>query len=269
MAVELLMNTLAQTLDALSSPVDLPQLLPPVHMSIAKWFPSIAGKGRLEPRKCSIFNKELLYLFYGGIFHRPTNKPTRSAVELPVAFVFDPRVLFSIFRYYPFDTGALASERFGEEWSDKLTPFKRQFGVLSKGDPTVPSKMVYHLYGNNEKYLAGRVDRKCESKPDPLPLLYQFFRSDLSSKGVDHRQCVIECQTTAPIVFEKWLLWVAFPDIMTNVFAKLLAWMKPSIPQSYEYRCHVIRNPAEVAAHLQYVARQQVIDQFVTPPRGK
>lgn len=124
------MKTLAQTLNELSSPVDLPQLLPPVHSSIVRWFSSIAEKGRLEPRKCSVFNKKLLYLFYGGVFYRPPNVSTKKAVELPIAFVFDPRVLSSIFRYYPFDTGAMAGGRFGE-WKDKLIGV-RCLSVLSR-----------------------------------------------------------------------------------------------------------------------------------------
>jgi hypothetical protein len=60
-----------------------------------------------------LFNEELFYFFYGGLFYCPLNKSTRNASELPIAFIFDPKVLIHMLRYYPFGTGAAFKRRFG------------------------------------------------------------------------------------------------------------------------------------------------------------
>jgi hypothetical protein len=259
-------SNLEQTLESLPCPSDWPMTLPPVHLSEARSFGLIVSKGQLEPSMDEVFKEEVLYFFYGGVFHRTANRTSRNIKDLPVAFIFDPSVLTSIVRYYPFDTGALAAGRFGVS-GKPLIPFEERFKV-NGGDFTAPSRLVHHIYGSNDRYLLGDYATDLNSKPDPLPLLCDFFSADLSANGVDHRQCIIECHSNKPISLAKGLLWVGFPDCMTEDFIRLFKLTKPSIPEYFQYDSHVIFNPVEIAAQLQLRATD-VIKRFVQLPKAR
>ena len=257
-------HTFEQALDQLPPNDDLPSPLPIVHLSIAKWFKGIAAEGKLKPYTCKIFGKEILYMFYGGVFYRPNSGPTRDASQSPIAFVFDPHILSLIERYFPFDTGAMKSGNYGD-WSDKLAPFEERFAISGTDDYLIPSKIVHHIWGTNENYLRGHVNPDYEKMPEPIPDLCQFYNTDLTALGTDHRQCVIECQTTSDIPLEKWLLWIGYPESMALEVSKVYTWTKPYVPHPYPYSDHVIRNPAEIAAQLQSKAYEDIIHRYVKP----
>lgn len=260
------LSNLGQTLKSLPKPTAFPMALPPVHLTRASWFSSIVDKGQLEPLPDNVFNEEILYFFYGGVFYRTANKSTRDMMELPVAFLFDPSVLASFACYYPFDTGGLARGLFGD-WGTRLDSFKETF-MVNGGDHTIPSQMVHYFYGSNENYLMGKVDPDLKNKPDPMPLLFDFFSDDLSSKGVDHRQYIIECQAHLPVPLNKGLLWVGFPDYYTGEFERLIKLLEPSVPAYDKYDSHIIFNPTEIAAQLEMTAREHV-KRFVAPPKAR
>jgi hypothetical protein len=251
--------SLESTLLALPSPPALPVPLPIVHVSVARWFSSIVHEGKLEPRMCSVFGESLLYLFYGGAFYRPPEGLTKNASELPIAFLFEPSVLTTISRFYPFDTGALASGRLGA-LGDRLKPFLGEFRV-SGTDVQTPSRLVHHLFGSNEKYVDGSLDPNCQTKPSPLPELYELMSQDLTSSGTDHRQSCIECQTSNPIDLGQHLMWLAFPESEWITLTELYRTKTyPRIPHYYSYRSHVIKNPREIT----YDVHQKVLE-FIQP----
>jgi len=254
-------TNLNNSLDNLSDIVDLPLTLPLTHLSIARWFKSIVADGELRPRLCSVFNENLTYLFYGGVFYRPSNILTRNAMECPVAFVFTPLLLEKIFRLFPFDTGALQKGLFGN-WSKHLLPYEK-FEIRGSGDYKIASKLVHYIFGENELYLKGYPRTECKNHPDPFPLLFDFYSEDLTASGVDQRQCTIECQGNTEIPFKGNLLWIGFPESMTDDFAKLQRLMEPEIPLFYPYSSHAVFNPIEIAAKLEEVARIQVIERFL------
>jgi hypothetical protein len=217
---------------------------------------------------CSVFQEDVLYLFYGGVFYRTEQNPTRNVSELPIAFLFDPSVLSDVTRYYPFDTGAMAAGRFGD-WGTRFNSFKETFRVSGGRDHHIPCRMVHHIFGDNKQYLVGHVNPDCKNKPDPLPQLFDFMSSDLSLHHVDHRQCMIECQVTRPITLERHLLWVAFPESMTDIFAQLYQLTEPYMPDYYPYASHVIFNPSEIAAQLQLRAAEVVKRYERLPPTNQ
>jgi hypothetical protein len=152
-------NSLDSTLQMLVSPTEWPVPLPIIHVSVARWFASIVARGHLEPRLCSVFGERLVYLFYGGAFYRPSITLTKNASELPIAFLFEPNVLTTISRFYPFDTGALDSGRLGP-LGNRLRPFMSAFQVLGV-DANTPSRMVHHLtgWGSRASGVCERVSR--------------------------------------------------------------------------------------------------------------
>lgn len=257
--------TLADAFSSITCPDPLPPALPVAHVTSARWFSDIVDQSLLTPRWCKHFTKELLYFFYGGAFYRPENIATRNVTELPVAFVFSPTLLSNFHRLYPFDTGALASGRCGS-WSGKWQEFRETLYVETNGATDGAQQLVCHLYGDNRRYLKGEVNGSCRTKPQPIPQLRDFLVDDLTGEGVDHRQCTVECQFGDPIRLDQQLLWVAFPEHLTDVFARLFSNLQPHVPEFHSYPSHRNFNPAMVAAQLEDRARTEIVERFVSRP---
>jgi hypothetical protein len=235
---------------------ELPWPLPPGHVSTAARFAEIVRARRLVPRYISYFDEDLLFLSYGGLAYRPSHGVTREAAELPVGFLFDPRVLEAACRYYPFDTGAVASGKYGS-WSEKLKPIRDRFEL----GPTSSAnrRLVHHLFGSNFDYLNGRVHPDSATKPDPLPVLFEFYSTDLSELDVDHRQIVIECVLAVELAIDSTFspLWVGYPKTHEAVFHELCDALVPAPPpEPYRYPVHRIMHSSEVTAILASEARK-------------
>src|SRR5438309_6122 len=106
-----------------ATPGELPIGLPLAHLTARRWFQSILKVDQLEPRPCKVLSKTLLYFSYGGVFYRTSTLQTERTSELPVALVFSPEMMSLISQLFPFDSGAVADNRFGPDWSRKLAPF--------------------------------------------------------------------------------------------------------------------------------------------------
>ena len=206
-------NTLHNTLQELQTPAghDLPYALPIGHLSVVRWFEEILQCGELTPKECKYFNDDLLYFSYGGILYHPPNAPTRDATRLPIAFLFEPKVLDQIDYYHPYDTGAAASEKYGKEWSVELQDFNK-YKILGNGCLRTPRKLVHHIYGSNENHLTGQVHPSIQTLPNPFPDLHKFLTCDLSDVETDHRQYSIECTTTQRVSLARGLLWIGYAD---------------------------------------------------------
>lgn len=262
-------HSLEETLGLLPRPAKLPLSLPLAHLTVARWFESIIDAGKLEPRMCDTFKENLVYLSYGGVLYRTANWPTKNPSELPVVFIFNPSLLEIVDRYYPFDTGALAKGRYGK-WSKILGPNANQFKLLGKGDSTVPSRLVYHLYKNNKQYIKGHVDSALKKKPDPLPQLLDFFKANLTAAGVDDRQLAIEAVCTESIPFDDRLVFVGYPEVKTRafrpLFEKLYELMKPVLPEFFPYESSSIITPNEIAAQIRLAARKSIVERYLRLP---
>jgi hypothetical protein len=249
------------------TPTELPLGLPLAHLTASRWLASILNVGRLEPRPCKIFSKNLLYFSYGGVFYRTSKLPTEQATELPVALVFSPTVMNLISQLFPFDSGALAADMFGPEWTLKLAPHGKRFCINTTDALTDARRLVYHLFESNPQYLKGIAASSGKHKEDPFPLLYEFLTTDLSSRGVDHRQRAIEAISEIPIELAKHLLWIGFPAWETSsVLKELYRWTAPVLPQfeTYEYTKNF--NPSEIAARLEDKAYRAVIEKYAVFP---
>ena len=237
--------------------------MPVAHTTTVRQLGNILTAGELTPADCSVFGRAILYLYYGSAFYRSRQGTTRDATWLPVAFLFSSAVTRSARRYYPFDTGALAANQFGP-WTRTLTPFRLRFRVPNNRRRVAINTLVHHLYGSNRAYLLGRVRRRLLSRHDPLPLLFDFLRSDLSPYQADARQCAIECQFERPVRLDTSLLWVGLPQhsmIHAHAVTTLTA---PARPEFFPYHSHAIFHPREICARLQaeaesFTARQGLI----------
>ena len=260
-------HSLEQVLLSLSAPPAALTALPTTHLTRAEWFEIIIQQGQLSPLDDRHFNEKVLYFFYGGVFYRPPSRFTSDQLHFPVAFVFDPSVLSSFARYYPFDTGAMFNGFFGD-WSNKMAPFQEAFKICGT-DYTAPTRMVYHLFGSNEEYLRGNPRSDLRTQPAPLPLLLDFFKENLKNEHTDHRQYTIECQANCPIPLDKYLIWVGYPDYYTDQYLALLEKLKPYIPRSWRYEPTEKFNPRDIAAQLETRARADIIDHYVNLPQRR
>jgi hypothetical protein len=262
-------SLLEKAIESLPPPMDddWPLPLPVAHMSIARWFGTIVAGGRLVPRRCRVFKRDLLYLFYGGAFYRPKNFHTTQPLELPIAFVFEPSILNNVLRYYPFDTGAIASRKYPSA-NRILGPFKRNYAVKSDGTYKKAGLIVHHIFGDNMNYIKGHANVSCTTKPNPLPKLHEFLSADLTVEGLDHRQAAIECQFKEVVHLDRKLLWVGFPDSLMGEFGTLCDRMAGYVPEFKPYMSHRSFNPAEVAVQLERDA-EQVIMRYASRPRSR
>jgi hypothetical protein len=246
-----------------SLPPNLPCALPLAHLTAWRWLDAILVNGRLEPRPCRVFGNKLLYFSYGGVFYRTSSPQTEAAGELPVAFVFSPKVMDIVSRLFPFDSGAMHAGRFGSDWSHRLSPFESRFRVDTSGGVQDAQILLYHLFKTNPSYLCGKPSTASRRKHAPLPLLYEFLNADLSSLKVDHRQRTIEAISDVAVELGKNILWVGFPRRKTSdVLKALLRWTRPVIPQFWEYDFHRNYHPAEIAAQLEDHANEDVIKRY-------
>jgi hypothetical protein len=258
-------RTLEQVLSSLPEPTSLPNALPLTHLSIARWFSSIVATRSLQPRRCPVFGEDLLYLFYGGVFYRPQSRVTTDATNLPIAFVFHPDCLTDVRRFYPFDTGALHSDRAGP-FREKLADFQRRF-ALTGGDDQALRRLISYVFGSNAGYLSGRINPACREHPAPFPDLHDYLSADLTAHGVDRRQFAIECQLTNALKLGNSLLWVGFPDCYWEIFQDLCRTVGRHRPRFYDYATARINHPAELAATLETQARLSLSEYLETRRR--
>jgi hypothetical protein len=210
--------------------------LPLAHLTAVRWLGSISRIGELHPTSCRVFNREILYLSYGGVFYRPDRLQTENPTELPIAFLFDPSLLDRVHEAYPFDTGAVASSLFGEPWTSVLREFEH-FAIWPLHDSSLISlipKLVYHVFGCNKNYLRGNPSETCKLGNDPFPFLYDFLSADMSELRVDHRQRTIECLINRRLQLDETLIWIGYPDrCSAEIISLLEKYTLPRVPQLY------------------------------------
>lgn len=248
-------------------PTDLPIGLPLAHLTARRWLQSILNIGHLEPRPCKVMSKTLLYFSYGGVFYRTSTLQTERTSELPVALVFSPDVMNLVSQLFPFDSGAVAANRFGPDWSLKLAPFASRFSVTTANALRDARRLVYHLFETNPRYLSGRATKNGTLKQDPFPLLQEFLSTDMSSLNVDHRQRTIEAISEVAIDLAQHLLWIGIPQCKTSTILKeLYRWTAPNIVPFHAYDFTKNFNPSEVAARLEDKAHECVIKHYASFP---
>jgi hypothetical protein len=124
--------------------------LPLTHVTDAFDLRDIIAGGKLDPKKCPVFKKPLLYFFLGRPAYRKNDEmPASSLVAyFPVAFVISPNVVQTAAQIYPFDTGAYEARLYSDMLHHKMNV---NYFSLEK-DPTAPGKLVAFFFGSNVKY---------------------------------------------------------------------------------------------------------------------
>ena len=117
------------------------------HTTHAYRFRSMVECGECRLQLCPVFAEDLLYFFYGRPAYRVTEEPMSKSSALPVVLLFDPQIVDSGKRLFPFDTGAFHANRL-DNWMDpemKLPHFEMECG----SDAVL--RFVAALYESNDK----------------------------------------------------------------------------------------------------------------------
>jgi hypothetical protein len=240
----------------------LPAGLPLAHVTAQRWLEKILDAGELQPRSCTVFEKDLLYFSYGGLFYRKRLQ-TEMTTELPIGLVFSPSILKSITSLFPFDTGAMESNADFAAWKAQFDPFKTRFRISTTDAVKDAATLVRLLYEDNANYLRGNVAGGVETRTDPLPLLASFLAANMTPH-VDHRQRSIECLTETAVSLGQHLEWIGFPMLnVDRVLSKIYACTAPRMPDFWTYEYTRNFNPGELTAQLETRGRDAAIGRYV------
>jgi hypothetical protein len=255
-------SELGLALNAVSPKKPLPPELPVAHLTIARWLTPILNAGALLPRRCAVFDEDLLYFSYGGVFFRPDKRPTENASELPVGLVFTPEVLDRCSRLFPFDSGAMMKRLFGDQWFQTMHPFEQRFAITNGNLNHAARALVACLYAENHRYLEGRPIKDLGSAPTALQVLHAFLSENFTAKAVDHRHRSIEALTKVPVSLGEDLMWIGLPMHRLAKAKKILRGQMRKLPVFYTYSWSRNHSPDAIAEVLQREAQRTLISSY-------
>jgi hypothetical protein len=184
--------------------------LPCIHTTASVDFIDILDQAMLKLKQCSVFQKPMLYFFYG----RPSYKLRARETEvklyeyLPVCFVFNPKQI-PIDRAAAFDTGAW------ELIKQHITIEERQ----SKEDfifeeAKSANKLIDFFFGDNARYVEGRVTPREEIDLFPHFEAMAYLRIIMArNHQIDNRAKTIEIHLQENVVLKNQpLLALILPD---------------------------------------------------------
>lgn len=166
------------------------------------------------PKRCDVFEQDLLYAFYGRpAFRRSEDQQLRLTAKAPVVIVFTPRLADLGCRMFPFDTGAF-EERY-HSWVHRgmgLQDFEIECSCEAA------QRHVSAFFLTNEKYV------RLQPSDPSIPYTGDFevesivhLLSDPSSQNADDRRLAIELQLERSVPFESpWIVALIVPNVLTQ-----------------------------------------------------
>ncbi len=171
--------------------------LPLVHGTSGKNGQSILNARKITKRHCKVFDKELVYLFYGRPAYVPNLGAESSAQSsfMPFFFVLDPEKVKTDIAY-PFDSGAFVNGFYGEMIAEEFQV--NDFKIPNDVDTL--RMFVTRFFQSNENYYVREFDAHPTVKR--ANLIEDCYRNLVCSNhqtSVDDRSATIELQTSDSI----------------------------------------------------------------------
>ena len=211
----------------------LPDELPLVHSSRCEWASSLAGTPELQPRRCSVYGEDLLYLFYGRPAYRIKDRGFHEIAYCPICFILKlNRYSLSHKRVLPIDSGGVTDGRF----SPHIDSVQRDSLEL---DASVDSaqKLVEVVYKDNRSYLKGVCQPLTEfaDASDDLVKQYVNMLHDVEVSRADDRRSAVEFQTTTRVSLQNDLQAVVLPEALLDEYGLRQAILKEwnALPITY------------------------------------
>ncbi len=165
-----------------------PKLLPFMHSCEGYNGKKIIEGNELQATHCEVFDKELLYYFYGKPSY-PVGEKIKSKrtddLYCPVCFVVNPNKV-SIFRIFPFDSGAFDGELYTDFLHTEMTI--EDFELENSIDSILAYISV--IFDDNKNYIDGI---SCKHESDNIEI--DSFLNLLNAKGafnIDERANTVE-----------------------------------------------------------------------------
>lgn len=184
------------------------------HTTNAIRFRAMADSGECKVRRCGVFDEDLLYFFYGRPAYRMEDVPMAKAASQPVVLLFDPLLVDSGKRLYPFDSGAFHDNRL-DRWMDpemELPAFALKCG--SEG----ATRFVAAFFESNDNYLRTQVRKDLkqyggEFEVSALVRLFVAAADCNPDQPADDRRMALELQFDKTVSLRSAaLMGVIYPD---------------------------------------------------------
>jgi len=193
-------------------------LLPLIHTTSLYSLREILNAGNIiKPMKCSVFNQELTYLFYGKASYVARQEYFSSfSLDFPITFIIDPNIDLKIERIIAFDSGALHGNIYKNYIPEKLKV--ENYTISEKNlELDSASKIVKAFYLNNTDYYYNSPRK--DLAIDNLHFEVETYFNLISSKeaaSFDERSSTIEIQISNEINLETALQAVILPDTILS-----------------------------------------------------
>lgn len=124
--------------------------LPLTHTTDAYDLRDILAGGSITPRPCPVFNRDLIYTFYGRPAYRKNGnvQANNIAAYAPIILVLDPKCSEEGSMLFPFDSGAFRSEFYDDVRHHKMRV--EDFGLHPSYERI--GKLIGCFYGSNLAY---------------------------------------------------------------------------------------------------------------------
>jgi hypothetical protein len=216
---------------------------------------SVLASGKLEPRPCATFKKDLLYLFYGRPAYRRKweSEATSNLGYARICFILRDEVAQNASRIFPFDSGGY--ERFKHAFHDSL-----EIEDFEIAPTDSPRQIVAAFYDDLGAYYwmkptAGLTFPLSQNVVDSY---YKLITGNLK-EAFDDRCAAIEVQLEQPLPLEGQVLAVIGPNQMFDD-AVLMNQMKAWGAEPRGYKLTSLFNPAEIGGRLLDEVERFLID---------
>lgn len=164
-------------------------LLPLMHSCECFDARSILTSRRLEARYCNVFNKKLLYFYYGKPSYPVGEKVEEFRTDLeysPVCFILDTRKVF-IHKVYPFDSGAFKANIYNDfiHRNMKIDEFE-----IPNSIDGIKSYLSF-MFENNKNYIDGAALKRSLTNNSHMDALINMMTANGTMK-FDERGRTIE-----------------------------------------------------------------------------
>jgi len=211
---------------------DSEELLPLCHTTKWKYFEKIISNRKLltsfsrfpDPNPTSTQEENLVYLFYGlpfYIYETGNGNDINSEVteDLPIGLIFKQNFISNTDRFYPFDTGALFSNKYRNILDIDIDNDLLVYEVKIT-DGIEIKKLIKRYYKTNENYCYGNLNKSREATHPKEENLLRLFLDERKSE-LDFRNRAIEVHSLKDIDIENNLLAIVLPRLRTSKYAYL------------------------------------------------
>jgi hypothetical protein len=171
---------------------------------------------QLEPRRCTVYDEDLLYLFYGRPAYRIKDRGFHEIAYCPVCFILKlNRASLGLRRVMPIDSGGITDGRFAPH----IDPRQRdQLELATSVDAA--QKLVDVVYKGNRAYLQGACQplKQFVDAPDDLVKQYVNMLHDAEVSKADDRRSAIEFQATTKVMLKDDLQAVVLPEALLDQY---------------------------------------------------